>query len=218
VDSDALSWLGGQLGADQAVTRNEVEKLALYAGQGGQVDLTAARVCVGDLSGMSLDDALFAATAAMLAGRIGRWSWRWRRGHGGRGAARGVDACAEVATGQAGDGRRCVGDGRDEAVRPPVFYKVERRFCRRWGSGRWRRLKRLAYGYGSGAGVQANRVAGGNDCEKRDRGVGAARCGRATAINWQNFLVLFSKKNSLLFEKRSKKTSICFSAAARVGV
>ena len=36
------------------------------AGQGGQVDITAARVCVGDLSGMSLDDALFAVVVAQI--------------------------------------------------------------------------------------------------------------------------------------------------------
>jgi DNA polymerase-3 subunit delta len=68
VDADALAWLGGQLGADQAATRNEVEKLALYAGGDGHVDVTAARVCVGDLAGLSLDDALFSATAGDVAG------------------------------------------------------------------------------------------------------------------------------------------------------
>ena len=34
-DADALAWLGGQLGADQAMTRMEVEKLALHAGPRG---------------------------------------------------------------------------------------------------------------------------------------------------------------------------------------
>ncbi len=62
-DADALEWLAGQLGADRAATRGEVEKLALYAGPGGRVDLPAAQACVGDLAGLSLDDALFAATA-----------------------------------------------------------------------------------------------------------------------------------------------------------
>jgi DNA polymerase-3 subunit delta len=61
-DADTLAWLSDQLGVDQAVTHAEIEKLALYAGQGGRVDLDAARVCVGDLAGLSLDDAMFAAT------------------------------------------------------------------------------------------------------------------------------------------------------------
>lgn len=62
IEPDALSWLAGHLGADRAATRAELEKLALYAGAGGRVDLDAAMACTGDLSGLSLDDALFAAT------------------------------------------------------------------------------------------------------------------------------------------------------------
>lgn len=62
-NAEALGWLGSQLGGDQASTRAEVEKLALYVGRGGRVDVPMARAIVGDLAGLSLDDALFAATA-----------------------------------------------------------------------------------------------------------------------------------------------------------
>jgi DNA polymerase-3 subunit delta len=44
-----------------------LEKLVLYAGPGGRVDLDAAMACTGDLSGLSLDDALFAATIGDVA-------------------------------------------------------------------------------------------------------------------------------------------------------
>jgi DNA polymerase-3 subunit delta len=44
-----------------------LEKLALYARPGGRVDLDAAMACAGDFSGLSLDDALFAATIGDLA-------------------------------------------------------------------------------------------------------------------------------------------------------
>ena len=67
VDDDAMAWLTGQLGADQAVTVSEVEKLALFVGPGGRVDIAAARECVGDLAGLSLEDALYAATAGEVA-------------------------------------------------------------------------------------------------------------------------------------------------------
>jgi DNA polymerase-3 subunit delta len=67
VEPDALAWLAGQLGADRAATRQELEKLALYAGPGGRVDMEAAADCVGDFAGLSLDDALFAATAGDVA-------------------------------------------------------------------------------------------------------------------------------------------------------
>lgn len=63
VENDARAWLAGQLGVDQAVTRSELGKLALYVGDGGRVDLAAAQVSIGDAAGLSLDDALFAATA-----------------------------------------------------------------------------------------------------------------------------------------------------------
>jgi DNA polymerase-3 subunit delta len=67
IEPDALSWLSQQLGADRASTRAELEKLALYVGVGNRVDLDAAMTCVGDLAGLSLDDALFAATTGDVA-------------------------------------------------------------------------------------------------------------------------------------------------------
>ena len=67
IDPDALSWLAAQLGADRVSTRAELEKLALYVGPGRRVDLAAAMECVGDLAGLSLDDALCAATEGEVA-------------------------------------------------------------------------------------------------------------------------------------------------------
>lgn len=67
IDGEALTWVSAQLGADRVSTRQEAEKLALYAGPGGRVDLDAAMACVGDLAGLSLDDALFAATEGDVA-------------------------------------------------------------------------------------------------------------------------------------------------------
>lgn len=62
IDREALAWLTTQLGADRVSTRGEIEKLALFAGAGGNIDLQVAMTCIGDLAGLSLDDALFAAT------------------------------------------------------------------------------------------------------------------------------------------------------------
>jgi len=67
IEADALSWLSQQLGGDRASTRAELEKLALYVGLGSRVDLAAAMTCVGDLAGLSLDDALCAATTGDVA-------------------------------------------------------------------------------------------------------------------------------------------------------
>jgi DNA polymerase-3 subunit delta len=67
IEPDALTWLSQQLGADRASTRAELGKLALYVGPGNRVDLASAMTCVGDLAGLSLDDALFAATTGDVA-------------------------------------------------------------------------------------------------------------------------------------------------------
>ncbi len=67
IEADALAWLSQQLGADRASTRAELEKLALYVGPGKRVDLDAAMTCVGDLAGLSLDDAMYAATTGDVA-------------------------------------------------------------------------------------------------------------------------------------------------------
>jgi DNA polymerase-3 subunit delta len=68
VESDALAWLADNLGADRALTRAELAKLALQAGPGGRVTVGDARAAVGDHAGLGLEDALFAATAGDLAG------------------------------------------------------------------------------------------------------------------------------------------------------
>lgn len=68
IDAAALGWLEARLGGDLAATRGELEKLALFVGAGGTADLTSAQACVGDLAAVSLEDALFAATA----GDVGR--------------------------------------------------------------------------------------------------------------------------------------------------
>ncbi|MFT9417999.1 DNA polymerase III subunit delta [Acetobacter sp.] len=62
IDTDALHWLAGRLGADRAAARSEVEKLALYAGDSGTLALEDVRACVGDAGSVSVEDAAFAAT------------------------------------------------------------------------------------------------------------------------------------------------------------
>ena len=69
IDADALAWLRTSWAPIGRRPARELEKLALYAGPGGRVDLDAAMACVGDLAGLSLDDALFAATEGDVARR-----------------------------------------------------------------------------------------------------------------------------------------------------
>jgi DNA polymerase-3 subunit delta len=58
---DAIGFLVGHLGGDRLLTRAELEKLALYAGDGGRVELDDARLSIADSAALSLDDAVLAA-------------------------------------------------------------------------------------------------------------------------------------------------------------
>ena len=130
-DPEVLTWLASRLGADRASTRSELEKLTLYVGRGGRLDMEAAATCVGDLAGLSLEDALFAATAgdvvmadralelAMAEGETAVGVIRAALGHlnrlhRARLAMDGGLSPAEAA----------------KAARPPVFYRRVNAFSR----------------------------------------------------------------------------------------
>ncbi len=66
LDRDAVKWIAGRLGGDHGFIRQEMEKLALYAGQGAAIDVTVAASCLDDLTEHLLDEALLAATAGDL--------------------------------------------------------------------------------------------------------------------------------------------------------
>ncbi len=57
---DARDYLVEQLGSDRMVTRNELEKLAVYVDQKGDITLDDARACIGDSAGVSLDAVVYA--------------------------------------------------------------------------------------------------------------------------------------------------------------
>jgi DNA polymerase-3 subunit delta len=61
IDGDATAYLVGHLGGDRLASRRELEKLALFAGDGGRVGLADATLSVGDSAAMTIDDIVFAA-------------------------------------------------------------------------------------------------------------------------------------------------------------
>jgi len=129
IDAGARSWLAGQLGADQAVTRSELAKLALYVGEGGQVDLAAAQACVGDLAGLSLEDALFAATV----GDVGEADRALEIALGEGATAVGVLRAALMHMQRLQRARGAMSQGASagdaaRGLRPPVFFKREAAF------------------------------------------------------------------------------------------
>jgi DNA polymerase-3 subunit delta len=129
VTPDARTWLASQLGADQAVTRAELEKLALYVGKGGQVDLAAAEQCVGDLAGLSLEDALYAATSGEVAETDRALELAMAEGTAAVALLRGT--LMHLQKLQRARAAMAAGASAGEAakgVRPPVFFKREPAF------------------------------------------------------------------------------------------
>lgn len=66
LDRDARQYLTLHLGPDRLLNRGELDKLALYAGDGGAVSLAETRAVVGDSAEMTIDDAVNAAAAGDL--------------------------------------------------------------------------------------------------------------------------------------------------------
>ena len=58
---EATQYLIEHLGSDRLLTRAELEKLALYAGQGSHVDLDDVRLSIEDSAALATDDAVMAA-------------------------------------------------------------------------------------------------------------------------------------------------------------
>jgi DNA polymerase-3 subunit delta len=127
VAADVLDWLAAHAGSDRGVVRSEVEKLALYAGEGGSIDMEAARAISGDQADLSVEDALFAATrgataeadrataSALSEGGTAVGLIRAAHGH--------MDRLARVAA--AREGGLLAADAV-KTVRPPVFFRRER--------------------------------------------------------------------------------------------
>jgi DNA polymerase III subunit delta len=124
---DALDWLAQHAGSDRGMLRSEVEKLALFAGEGGRIDVEAVQRVAGDQAELSVDDALFAATRGATAEADRAAAIALAEGASAVGlirAAHGhMDRLARVAA--ARDAGAAVGDAV-KALRPPVFFRRER--------------------------------------------------------------------------------------------
>ncbi|MFN3624235.1 MAG: DNA polymerase III subunit delta [Hyphomicrobium sp.] len=63
ITSDARELLVARMGADRAMSRGEIEKLALYAAGKGQIEASDIEAIVGDASELAIDRALNAAAS-----------------------------------------------------------------------------------------------------------------------------------------------------------
>lgn len=131
VDAEARRYLVEHLGSDRALSRSEVDKLALYAGPGGRLSLEDVTAAIGDSAATALDDVVYAATdgdGAALDRAIEQ------------GLAVGLSPIPMVRQTAAHVVRLRqltaeVEAGRDplsavKAVRPPIFFKLQDRIAR----------------------------------------------------------------------------------------
>lgn len=138
VDHDALAYLVDHLGGDRALSRRELEKLALYKGSGDAktVSLDDAMACVGDTAALDLDDLVYAMgdgdqpTVQRVFGRM--------MAEGTSPVSILTAASRHIMRLHQVMGLRSQGGTIDQAMmklRPPVFFKRKGQFKAQ--AGRW---------------------------------------------------------------------------------
>jgi len=141
IHSEALSWLVGHLGVDRLLSRQEIEKLALYKGSGDNGENTTVTLddvfaCVGDTAALDLDDLVYAmgdGNQLMVQRAYGRMVAEGASPISALTAAsRHLMRLHQVL------GLRSAGGSVDQAMqrlRPPVFFKRKGQFKAQ--AGRW---------------------------------------------------------------------------------
>ncbi|HTV90976.1 MAG TPA: DNA polymerase III subunit delta [Stellaceae bacterium] len=141
---DAGDFLVAHLGGDRLLTRAELEKLTLYAGDGGRIGLEDARAVVADSAALSLDDALLAAAEGDAAALDRALARVFQEGESPVGVIRAL--LRHLQRLHLVTARVAAGTPPDEAIRnarPPIFFKEQdswRRQLQRWDEGRLRRM------------------------------------------------------------------------------
>jgi DNA polymerase-3 subunit delta len=140
---DAVDFLVQHLGNDRMVTRSELEKLALYVGDGGRAGLDDARATIAEAAPLALDDAVLAAAEGDAAALDRALAQVFQEGEPPvsviRAALRHLQRLHQLVI------RIGAGTPRDEAIRaarPPIFFKQQDSFRRQLGRWREPRLRR----------------------------------------------------------------------------
>ena len=145
---EAMAWMADNLGSDRAVTRGELEKLALYMASPGdaengpiRIELDDARSVIGDSASTALDDISMAAASGDQA----RLDVALRRAFGEGIHAVGVLRAVSrhmlrlhQCAGSVASGKN-VGQAM-ASLRPPVFFTHKDMFARQMNSWRIDRL------------------------------------------------------------------------------
>lgn len=137
---ETIAFLVANLGGDRAVTRRELEKLAVYKGGPGLVTIEDAEAAVGDSTRSSLDAVIYAAFGGDSPALVRALDKALAEGVQPvailRSAARHL-VRLHMARGLMAGGRSA--DQAIQALRPPVFFSVKDAFrvqLRRWDEKR----------------------------------------------------------------------------------
>lgn len=139
IGPEAVSELVGRLGNDRLVSRGEVEKLALFAGDGGRLTVRDVLAAVGDNAALSIDGLAFDVADGDAPGADRSLARALAEGVNAVQILRALQrhfqrlhqAAGEIQSGASPDAAM----GR---LRPPVFFRFKSRFqrqCQTWSAG-----------------------------------------------------------------------------------
>ncbi|HTW51441.1 MAG TPA: DNA polymerase III subunit delta [Stellaceae bacterium] len=140
---DALAFLVAHLGSDRLLSRAELEKLTLYAGDGGRVEIEDAQLSIADSAALSLDDAVLAAAEGNSAALERALSRVFQEGESPVSVIRA--ALRHMQRLHALSARTAAGDSVDDVLRsarPPIFFKQHDSFRRQLAQWREPQLRR----------------------------------------------------------------------------
>ena len=137
---DALRYVTSQLGADRQASRNALEKMALFAGQGGKIALEDARAVIGDVAESTLDE----LSQAVTNGETGKAQKLLQRLFGEGTATVPILRALARHFGRLAEARTMIDEGLDPEtavgkLRPPVFFRAKQPMvsaAERWNSAR----------------------------------------------------------------------------------
>ena len=131
LEADARAYLRDHLGTDRMVSRGELEKLALYAGEGGAVTLEDAVACIGDSAAFSIEDVIFAVADGAAADLDRAVERVFAEGASPVAVLRAM--MRHIQRLQLAGARVRAGESAEAAMkslRPPIFFKRQDRFRR----------------------------------------------------------------------------------------
>lgn len=140
ISPDAQQQLMARLGADRALSRSEVDKLALYAARKGTIDIDDVEAVVGDAAELAMDRVVNAAALGQAARALTECDRAFAAGEN----PQSLIAATQRHLTRLHRTRTAIDSGRslDEVIRnlrPPLHFKQRQAFetqCRQWSAGR----------------------------------------------------------------------------------